>query len=174
MSSDEKASVENLRELFLDEVKDLLNAERQLAKALPKMIHAATSVPLKDALALHLKDTDSHIARLETILADLGEAPRGRKCKGMEGILEESSELMEHVTVPALDAAIVSSGQRVAHYGISGYGVIHEWARTLGYRSAEKLIAKNLEEELWADEKLSAMAKGGINTTPSKGEGILG
>ena len=174
MPSDEKASVENLRELFLDEVKDLLNAERQLAKVLPKMIHAATSVPLKDALALHLKDTDAHIDRLETILADLGEEPRGRKCKGMEGILEESSELMDHVAVPALDAAIVSSGQRVAHYGISGYGVIQEWARTLGYRSAEKLIAKNLEEERWADEKLSALAKGGINTTASRGEGILG
>jgi len=172
MSSEEKASVENLRELFLDEVKDLLNAERQLAKALPKMIHAATSVPLKDVLATHLKDTDAHIDRLESILADLGETPRGKKCKGMEGILEEGSELMDHVAVPALDAAIVSSGQRVAHYGISGYGAIQEWARTLGFRSAEKLIAKNLEEEKWADEKLSALAKGGINTTASKGEAI--
>jgi len=167
------SSVENLRELFLDEVKDLLNAERQLVKALPKMIHAATSVPLKDALAAHLKETEGHIDRLETILADLGEAPRGKKCKGMEGILEEGSEMLDHVGMPALDAAIVSSGQRVAHYEISGYGVIHEWARTLGFRSAEKLLAKTLDEEKATNEKLSALAKGGINTTASKGEGVL-
>jgi ferritin-like metal-binding protein YciE len=167
------SAVENLRELFLDEVKDLLNAERQLVKALPKMIHAATSVPLKDALASHLKETEGHIDRLETILADLGEAPRGKKCKGMEGILEEGAELLEHVGMPALDAAIVSAGQRVEHYEICGYGVIQEWARTLGYRSAEKLIAKTLDEEKAANEKLSALAKGGINTTASKGEGIV-
>jgi len=167
------SSVENLRELFLDEVKDLLNAERQLVKALPKMIHAATSVPLKDALAAHLKETEGHIDRLETILADLGETPRGKKCKGMEGILEEGSEMLDHVGMPALDAAIVSSGQRVAHYEISGYGVIHEWARTLGFRSAEKLLAKTLDEEKATNEKLSALAKGGINTAASKGEGVL-
>ena len=166
------SSVENLRELFLDEVKDLLNAERQLAKALPKMIHAATSVPLKDVLAAHLRETEGHIDRLETILADLGEAPGGKKCKGMEGILEEGSEMISHVAVPALDAAIVNSGQRVVHYEIGGYGVIQEWARTLGYRSAEKLIAKTLEEEKAAHVKLSELAKGGINTTASKGEGI--
>ena len=93
------SSVENLRELFLDEVKDLLNAERQLAKALPKMIHAATSVPLKDVLAAHLRETEGHIDRLETILADLGEAPGGKKCKGMEGILEEGSEMISNVAV---------------------------------------------------------------------------
>jgi ferritin-like metal-binding protein YciE len=166
------SSVENLRELFLDEVKDLLNAERQLAKALPKMIHAATSVPLKDVLAAHLRETEGHIDRLETILADLGEAPGGKKCKGMEGILEEGSEMISNVAVPALDAALVNSGQRVVHYEIGGYGVIQEWARTLGYRSAEKLIAKTLEEEKAAHVKLSELAKGGINTTASKGEGI--
>lgn len=166
------SSVENLRELFLDEVKDLLNAERQLAKALPKMIHAATSVPLKDVLAAHLRETEGHIDRLETILADLGEAPGGKKCRGMEGILEEGSEMISNVAVPALDAALVNSGQRVVHYEIGGYGVIQEWARTLGYRSAEKLIAKTLEEEKAAHVKLSELAKGGINTTASKGEGI--
>ena len=92
---------------------DLLNAERQLAKALPKMIHAATSVPLKDVLAGQLKETEGHIDRLEMILAELGAAPGGKKCKGMEGILEEGSEMIDHVVVPALDAAIVSSGQRL-------------------------------------------------------------
>ena len=166
------SSVENLRELFVDEVKDLLNAERQLVKALPKMIHAATSVPLKDALASHLKETEGHIDRLETILDDLGEAPRGKKCKGMEGILEEGAEMLDTVGIPALDAAIVSAGQRVEHYEISGYEVVQEWARTLGYRAAEKLIAKTLDEERAANEKLSALAKGGINTLASKGEGI--
>ena len=81
--------------------------------------------------------------------------------------------MLDHVGMPALDAAIVSSGQRVAHYEISGYGVIHEWARTLGFRSAEKLLAKTLDEEKATNEKLSALAKGGINTTASKGEGVL-
>jgi ferritin-like metal-binding protein YciE len=166
------SSVANLRELFLDEVKDLLNAERQLVMALPKMIHAATSVPLKDALASHLKETEGHIDRMEQILTDLGESPRGKKCKGMEGILEEGSEMLSHVEMPALDAAIVSTGQRVAHYEISGYGVIQDWAKTLGYRSAEKLIVKSLEEALATTERLSALAKGGINTTASAGEGI--
>ena len=80
--------------------------------------------------------------------------------------------MLTHVAMPALDAAIVSSGQRVAHYEISGYGVIQEWARTLGYRSAEKLIAKTLDEEKATNEKLSVLAKSGINTTASKGEGI--
>ena len=165
-------SVTNLRDLFLDEVKDLLNAERQLVRALPKMIHAATPVPLKDALAAHLKETEGHIDRLEQILTDLGEAPRGKKCKGMEGILEEGSDLLDTVERPALDAAIVSSGQRVMHYELSGYGVIHEWARTLGYRSAVKLIAETLEEEKAANEKLTALAKGGINAMASAGQAV--
>ena len=157
-------SVSTLKELFLDEVKDLLNAERQLVKALPRMIHAATSVPLKDALAAHLAETETHVDRMEEVLTSLGEAPRGKKCKGMEGILEEGSEMLDTVQMPALDAAIVSSGQRVEHYEICGYGVIHEWAKTLGYDAAAKLIATTLAEEKAANERLSALAKGGINT----------
>lgn len=157
------ASVSTLKELFLDEVKDLLNAERQLVKALPKMIHAATSVPLKDALAAHLAETEKHVDRMEEVLTGLGETPRGKKCKGMEGILEEGSDMLDTVEMPALDAAIVSSGQRVEHYEICGYGVIHEWAKTLGYDAAVKLIAMTLAEEKAANEKLSALAKAGIN-----------
>ena len=133
-------SVSTLKELFLDEVKDLLNAERQLVRALPRMIHAATSVPLKDALAAHLAETETHVDRMEEVLTSLGEAPRGKKCKGMEGILEEGSEMLDTVQMPALDAAIVSSGQRVEHYEICGYGVIHEWAKTL-------TLAKALPED---------------------------
>lgn len=157
------ASVSTLKELFLDEVKDLLNAERQLVKALPKMIHAATSFPLKDALTEHLAETEKHVDRMEEVLTSLGETPRGKKCKGMEGILEEGSEMLDNVTMPALDAAIVSSGQRVEHYEICGYSVILEWSKTLGYDAAAKLIAMTLAEEKAASEKLSALAKGGIN-----------
>ncbi len=156
-------SVSTLKELFLDEVKDLLNAERQIIKALPKMIHAAASFPLKDALAAHLAETEKHVDRMEAILTSLGEAPRGKKCKGMEGILEEGSEMLDTVVMPALDAAIVSSGQRVEHYEISGYSVIHEWAKVLGYDEAARLIAMTLAEEKAVNEKLSALAKGGIN-----------
>jgi len=163
-------TVSTLRALFLDEVKDLLNAERQLVKALPKMIHAATSVPLKDALAAHLKETEVHVDRLESVLTDLGESPRGKKCKGMEGILEEGSDMLDTVEMPALDAAIVSSGQRVEHYEICGYGVIHEWAKTLGYDAAARLIAATLAEEKAANEKLWSLAKGGINESANAGE----
>ena len=163
-------SVSTLKELFLDEVKDLLNAERQLVKALPKMIHAATSVPLKDALTAHLAETEKHVDRMEEVLTSMGEAPRGKKCKGMEGILEEGSEMLDTVQMPALDAAIVSSGQRVEHYEICGYGVIHEWAKTLGYDAAAKLIATTLAEEKAANEKLSSLAKGGINTAAAARE----
>ena len=163
-------SVSTLKELFLDEVKDLLNAERQLVKALPKMIHSATSVPLKDALAAHLTETEKHVDRMEEVLTSLGETPRGKKCKGMEGILEEGSDMLDTVTMPALDAAIVSSGQRVEHYEICGYSVIHEWAKTLGYDEAVKLIAMTLAEEKAANEKLSALAKGGINAAASARE----
>jgi len=153
-------SVSTLKELFLDEVKDLLNAERQLVKALPKMIHAATSVPLKDALTAHLAETEKHVDRMEEVLTSMG----------MEGILEEGSEMLDTVEMPALDAAIVSSGQRVEHYEICGYGVIHEWAKTLGYDAAAKLIATTLAEEKAANEKLSSLAKGGINTAAAARE----
>lgn len=165
-------SATHLNDIFLDEVKDLLNAERQLVKALPKMIHAAASVPLKDLLTAHLKETEGHIDRLETVLTGLGEAPRGKKCKGMEGILEEGAEMLETVGLPALDAAIVSSGQRVEHYEICGYTVILEWAKLLGYMEATKLIGLTLAEEKAANEKLFALAKGGINAAANVGEAI--
>jgi ferritin-like metal-binding protein YciE len=157
------APLSTLKELFLDEVQDLLNAERQLVKALPKMIHAATSVPLKDALAAHLTETETHVDRMELVLGILGATPRSGKCKGMEGILDEGAEKVDTVRMPALDAAIVSSGQRVEHHEICGYGVIHEWATTLGYDAAARLIATTLAEEKAASEKLAALAKGGIN-----------
>ena len=158
------SSVENLRELFLDEVKDLLNAERQLAKALPKMIHAATSVPLKDALALHLKDTDSHIDRLETILADLGESAQGKKCRGMEGLLEEGSEILsEYKGAPALDAGLVGAAQAVEHYEIARYGTLIAWAEQLGKGAVAKLLTTTLNEEKAADKKLTSLAESGIN-----------
>jgi ferritin-like metal-binding protein YciE len=156
--------VSTLRELFLDEVEELLSAEGQLVRALPKMIHAATSVPLKDALAAHLAETEKHLDRMEEVLASLRGAPQGKKCRAMEGILAEGSELVDTVRMPALDAAIVISGQRVEQYEICGYGAIHEWATTLGLDAAAKLIATTLAEEKAANERLLCLAKGGINT----------
>jgi hypothetical protein len=126
-------------------------------------------VPLKDVLAAHLRETEGHIDRLETILADLGEAPGGKKCKGMEGILEEGSEMISHVSVPALDAAIVNSGQRVVHYEIGGYR---------SRRPDTGLpLSGEADRERWRRRrrrvKLSGAGEGRINTTASKGEGIL-
>lgn len=157
------ARVTNLKELFLDQVNSLLHAEHQLVKALPKMILASASVPLKDALALHLKDTEKQMDRLEQVLLDLNESPRTVKCRGIEGILDEASTMLEAVEPPARDAATAFSCQQVAHYEICAYHMLQEWAKMLGYYTAAKLIGVTLTEEKVANEALATLARGGIN-----------
>src|SRR6266576_1073165 len=123
---------EGLKELYVDELKDLYNAENQLVKALPKMAKAASSEELRVGFEEHLEQTKSHV-RLEQIFEMLDESPKGKKCKGMEGLIEEGSEIMEEDFEGALlDAALIGAAQRVEHYEIAGYGTVRSFAETLG------------------------------------------
>src|SRR5581483_4292091 len=137
-----------LRELFIDELKDLYSAENQLLKALPKMAKAATSPDLKKAFESHLKETQTQVDRLVQIFESLDASPKGKKCKAMEGLVEEGSEMMEEDAEPeVMDAALIAAAQRVEHYEMAGYGTVRTYARLLGDEQAAKLLQKTLDEE---------------------------
>jgi ferritin-like metal-binding protein YciE len=153
-----------LRELYIDELKDLYNAETQLVKALPKMAKAAASQELRAGFEEHLEQTKGHVQRLETIFNQLDESPKGKKCKGMEGLIEEGSEVMEEGYEDALlDAALIGAAQRVEHYEMAGYGTVIAFAEELGEHEHTSLLTNTLKEEKETDEKLSQLAKQ-INT----------
>lgn len=155
---------EGLRELYIDELKDLYSAENQLVKALPKMAKAASSDELRQGFEQHLKQTQGHVQRLEKIFQALGESPKGKKCKGMEGLIEEGSEAMEEdYEDSVLDAALIGAAQRVEHYEIAGYGTVRSMAETLGESDHVSLLEETLEEEKETDEKLTELASH-INT----------
>ncbi len=155
---------EGLRELYVNELKDLYSAENQLVKALPKMAKAATAPELQEGFEKHLKQTQGHVQRLEKIFQALGESPKGKKCKGMEGLIEEGSEAMEeHYEGSVMDAALIGTAQRVEHYEIAGYGAVRSMAETLGEDDHVSLLEQTLEEEKETDEKLTELA-GQINT----------
>jgi ferritin-like metal-binding protein YciE len=148
-----------LRELYINELKDLYSAENQLVKALPKMAKAASSEELRDGFEEHLEQTKGHVQRLETVFKELDESPKGKKCKGMEGLIEESSEAMEEYDEGLLDAALIAAAQRVEHYEIAGYGTVIAFAEELGEADHASLLTETLEEEKETDEKLSGLAK---------------
>jgi ferritin-like metal-binding protein YciE len=153
-----------LKELYIDELKDLYNAENQLVKALPKMAKAASFDELRQGFENHLKQTQGHVQRLEKIFQTLGERPKGKKCKGMEGLIEEGSEAMEEdYEDSVLDAALIGAAQRVEHYEIAGYGTVRSMAETLGESDHVFLLEQTLEEEKQTDAKLTQLA-GPINT----------
>jgi ferritin-like metal-binding protein YciE len=159
-------SLDSLQALFIEEVKDIYNAEKQLLVALPRMAKAAESSALEQAFTKHLKETEGHVQRLEKILRDLGQAVRGKQCKGMEGLIEEGKEKLEEKSKAegsVLDAALIASGQKVEHYEIATYGCLVTYAQLLGHSEAERLLKETLDEEEAADEKLSQLAEGGIN-----------
>ncbi len=150
---------EALRELYIDELKDLYSAETQLVKALPKMAKAASSDELRQGFEKHLKQTQEHVQRLEKIFQGLGESPKGKKCKGMEGLIEEGSEAMEEdYDGSVLDAALIGAAQRVEHYEIAGYGTVRSMAETLGEDDHVSLLEETLQEEKETDEKLTELA----------------
>jgi ferritin-like metal-binding protein YciE len=152
-------SVENLQDLFLHELKDILDAERQLTKALPKMAKAAESDELKAAFEEHLSVTEEQIGRLETIFESLDKAARGKHCAGMEGLVKEGSELIkEEDPGPARDAGLICAAQKVEHYEIASYGSLLEWAKILEMDDAVELLQTTLDEEKETDEKLTAIA----------------
>jgi len=143
---------EGLKELYVDELKDLYNAENQLVKALPKAAKAASSEELRAGFEEHLEQTKSHVQRLEQIFEMLDESPKGKKCKGMEGLIEEGSEIMEEDFEGALlDAALIGAAQRVEHYEIAAYGTVRAFAEELGESEHASLLAETLEEEKETD-----------------------
>ena len=159
-----------LRELFLEELQDMYNAEKQLTRALPKMAKAAESEDLQEAFTAHLQETERQIVRLERVFESLGEKVKGKKCEGMEGIIEEGSSAIEEFDGAVLDAALITGAQKVEHYEITSYGSLATFAELLGHRDAKKLLGQNLDEEKAADEKLSRLA-GAINQQALQVEG---
>jgi ferritin-like metal-binding protein YciE len=154
-------SLESLADLFLDELKDIYNAEKQLTKALPKMAKNASSEELQEALTTHLEETEGQIERLEEVFKSLGKTARGKTCKAMEGLIEEGKELMEEDAEPStMDAALIAAGQKVEHYEIATYGTLITWAKVLGYDAKViDLLKQNLNEEKQADKILSGVAE---------------
>jgi ferritin-like metal-binding protein YciE len=153
-------SVANIEELLISELKDIYSAEKQITKALPKMAKAATSPALRAAFESHLEETNGQIERLEQIFEALGKSGRGKTCHGMQGVLEEGSEVLEDTKKGDVrDAALISAAQRVEHYEMAAYGCVREYANLLGMKDVVKLLEATLEEEKAADGKLTAISK---------------
>lgn len=159
--------LENLNKLYIEQLKDIYSAETQLTKALPKMAKSASNRGLKMAFESHLEETKSHVERLQTIFQTLDYSPRGPKCKGMAGLLEEGEDLMkeEDADPEVLDAGLIAAAQRVEHYEIAAYGTVRTFAQRLGYTEAADLLQQTLDEEYAADQKLTAIAvaNNGVN-----------
>jgi len=148
-----------LKVLYINELKDIYNAENQLVKALPKMAKAANSEELRTGFEEHLEQTRGHVQRLEQIFKELGEKPSGKKCKGMEGLVAEGQEMMgEDFEDDVMDAALISAAQRVEHYEIAAYGTVRTYAELLGEDTAVQLLEQTLDEEKETDQKLTDMA----------------
>lgn len=154
----------SLDDLFVDELRDLYSAENQIIKALPKMIKAASSAELRNAFEEHLQQTKEHAQRLEQIFDQLDASPKGKKCKGMEGLIEEGKEIIEDAVEPSVcDAALIAAAQRVEHYEMAGYGCARTYANMLGKEDAAGLLQQTLAEEKETDEKLTHIAEDAIN-----------
>jgi len=156
--------LQSLKDLYIEELKDLYSAEKQLVKALPKMVKAATNPELKQAFADHLEKTEGHVERLEQVFEMLGASPRGKKCVGMEGLIEEAKELLEEdPEEEVLDAGLISKAQRVEHYEMAGYGTVRTYARQLGEEEQAEILQQTLDEEGEADQLLTQLAESSIN-----------
>jgi ferritin-like metal-binding protein YciE len=149
-----------LKELYIDELRDIYNAESQLVKALPKMAKASTSDELRSGFESHLEQTRGHVRRLEEIFDALNEKPTGKKCAGMQGLVKEGKEIMdEDFEGQVMDTALISAAQRVEHYEIAAYGCVRSWAELLGESEAASLLEKTLEEEKATDQKLTELSE---------------
>lgn len=152
--------VENLRELLVDELRDLYSAETQLTKALPKLAKHCTDSKLKEAVEHHLKETENQVRRLEQVFARLDESPKGKTCEGMKGLIEEADERMsDGGDAQTLDAGLIADAQRVEHYEISAYGSARTFANLLGEQEIVLLLEETLKEEKAADAKLNQIAE---------------
>ena len=150
----------NLKTLYVDELRDLYSSEQQLIKAIPKMAKAANSDELRKGFEEHLEQTRGHATRLEQILRGLGEPVKGKKCKGMAGIVAEGGEMMsEDFEGSLMDAALISAAQRVEHYEIAAYGAVHAYATLMGESDAAALLQQTLDEEKETDQKLTELSE---------------
>ena len=161
--------INSLQELYVDQLRDLYDAENQLIKALPKMAEGSTSDELRQGFEEHLEQTRGHVQRLEQILERLGEKPKGKKCKAMEGLVKEGSETLEEdMQEDVKDAGIIAAAQRVEHYEIAAYGTVRTYADLLGQDDDARLLEQTLEEEKETDEKLTQLAEN-INVQAEEG-----
>jgi ferritin-like metal-binding protein YciE len=156
--------IKTLEDLLTDELKDLYSAETQITKALPKMAKTTQSRELRTAFEEHLKQTENQVRRLEKACNELGVSPKGKKCVGMEGLLEEGKEIMTSAEDPsALEAGLIGAAQKVEHYEIAAYGTAAAHAKQLGFSSVVQLLTQTLEEEKMTDEKLTKIAENQVN-----------
>ncbi len=156
--------IKTFDDLFVHTLRDIYYAEKQILKALPKLIDKASSSALKQGLQSHLKETEGHVGRLETVFEMHGSKAKGVDCPAIDGILKEADELAGDVADKAvLDAAIIAAAQAVEHYEMTRYGTLVAWAKQLGRNDCARVLEQTLEEEKVADAKLSTLAEGGIN-----------
>jgi len=154
-----------LHELLLDELADLLNAETQLTKALPKMAKAAQAEELREAINSHLEETEGHVERLKQVFESLNEKPKSKTCQAMKGLVEEGSKLLQELKgKSSIDAGIIAAAQKVEHYEIASYGTVRAWAEQMGHEEAVRLLEETLNEEKGANEKLTKIAEAVANT----------
>jgi ferritin-like metal-binding protein YciE len=153
-------TLETLHDLFVNELRDLFDAENQLIKALPLMAKAARSEQLREAFELHTRETKEQVRRLEVLFQALGTSPEGKKCKAMKGLVAEAKECIQEDADPEiLDAALIVAAQKVEHYEIAGYGSVRTFARVLNYAEAARVLEQTLKEEAATDEKLTQLAQ---------------
>jgi len=158
------AEAKSLHDAFIDELRDTYDAEKQILKALPKMMKAASSDELRSAFEMHLEETRGHVERLEQVFAGLDEKVRGKHCDGVAGIIEEGKSIMEEdFDDTTMDACLIAAGQRVEHYEMAAYGTLVAWAQAMGHNEAVDLLQQTLEEEKATDKKLTDLAESGIN-----------
>jgi len=155
--------VKSLKELFVEELRDMYDGEKRLTRALPRMARAAGSGELQTAFKRHLRETERQVTRLEQVFRSVGEKPRGKKCDGIMGIVEEGNRAMEELDGPVLDAALIAGAQKVEHYEIASYGTLAYFAELLDNDRAKNLLGETLDEEKAADQKLTAIAKSRVN-----------
>jgi len=162
----------SLEELFVEQMKDMYNAENQLIKALPKMAKAASSQELRSAFESHLEETRRHAERLEQVFEMFGQKVKGKTCDAMKGLVQEGSEMISEDGDPSVkDAGLIAAAQRVEHYEMAGYGCLRTWAQQLGKFEAARLLEETLNEEKHADEKLNSIAEGMVNMQAAHAEG---
>lgn len=163
------ATEKTLDDLFLDTLKDIYYAERQILKALPKMARAAQSEEGKAGFLRHREETEGQIERLQQVFEIFGKAARGKTCEAIQGIIAEGEEIMEaYKASPALDAGLISSARAVEHYEIARYGTLIAWAKQLGLKDAIPLLEQNLAEEIATDKKLTKLGETSANAKGSK------